>query len=513
MSFTETPLKTSKKSWMEEALAEAYQEAKRLAREKKNREANRAKYADFQAKYRDDFAGFVRECISWGKDEGPSDYQEEIAEKISEVDRVSARGPHGLGKTALMAMAVLWFALTRDGTKDKDWKVVTTASAWRQLEKYLWPEIHKWARRLNWEKIGRPPFHRDELLTQKLKLKTGEAFAVASDDPGLIEGAHADEILYIFDESKSVLPATFDAAEGALGTEGAKAIAFSTPGEPSGRFYEIQSRKAGYEDWWVRHVKKDEVIAAGRMTEKWAEARRRQWGEKSSVYLNRVEGKFASADEESVISLALVEKAIERWYEKQDQEYWGDFVTVGVDVARTGQDQTAYALRFGNSIKEIRVTNQEDTMQTSGKTKGIMSRYDGEAIVDTIGIGAGVFDRLREQGLPVVAFTASAKTRFTDMSGEYGFANVRSAAWWNLREMLDDDDLGIALPDIDELIGDLTTPKWRVNSGARISVESKDDIKKRIGRSTNLGDSVIQAFWDGMQATEYGENPLEGYRG
>lgn len=498
---------------MEQALQEAYQEAKRITREKQARQANQAVYSNFQAKYYADFAGFIQDCIDWGEGEGPTNYQNEIATKIATVNRVSARGPHGLGKTALMAMAVLWFALTRDGDKKQDWKVVTTASAWRQLIKYLWPEIHKWARRLKWEMIGRPPFHRDELLTLTLKLKTGSAFAVASDDPGLIEGAHADQILYIFDESKSVAPATFDAAEGALGTDGAKAIAFSTPGEPSGRFYDIQSRKAGYQDWWVRHVKKDEVIAAGRMVAKWAEDRRKQWGEKSSVYLNRVEGEFAAADEESVIPLALVEKAIERWYALENVEYWGDFVTVGVDVARTGEDVTAYALRFANRIKEIRITNQEDTMQTAGKTKGIMTRYDGEAIIDTIGIGAGVFDRLREQGLPVVAFTASARTKFMDKSGEYGFVNVRSAAWWNLREMLEDDSLELALPDIDELIGDLTTPKWRVSSGARIAVESKEEIKKRIGRSTNHGDAVVQAFWEGMQGTEYGENILSGYRG
>jgi hypothetical protein len=55
--------------------------------------------------------------------------------------RVAARGPHGLGKTTLASWVVIWFALTRDGD---DWKVITTASAWRQLEKFLWPEIHKW---------------------------------------------------------------------------------------------------------------------------------------------------------------------------------------------------------------------------------------------------------------------------------------------------------------------------------------------------------------------------------
>ena len=57
---------------------------------------------------------------------------------------------------------------------------------------------------------------RTELLALKMRLRHGEAFAAASDKPELIEGAHADSVLYIFDESKSIIPQTFDAAEGAF---------------------------------------------------------------------------------------------------------------------------------------------------------------------------------------------------------------------------------------------------------------------------------------------------------
>ena len=484
------------------------QEAKQKAAQ-----ANNAKYARFQKRYFNNLAGFVKDCIYWKKGTGPTPYQHEILSEIGTRTRVSVRGPHGLGKTMMMAAIVLWFALTRDG---KDWKVVTTASAWRQLEKYLWPEIHKWARALNWAKIGRAPFGADEIFTLKLRLRTGEAFAVASDNPALIEGAHADNILYIFDESKSIIPKTFDAAEGALTTPGAMAIAMSTPGEPNGRFYEIQSRAKGYEDWWCRHVKKEEVISAGRMTQIWADNRRNQWGAESAVYLNRVEGMFAASDEDSVIPLYLVERAIERWRIIEESGSWGPAKALGVDVARSGSNDTVIAVRHGLAVKELRKSSHKDTMQTAGAVSGIMKKHDIPALVDTVGLGAGVFDRLRELGLDAVAFTASARTRFMDKSGEYGFADVRSAAWWNLREMLESEE--IALPPTnsageENMIGDLTAPKWRIMSGAKIRVESKDDIAKRLGRSTDDGDAVVQVFWDGMQVAEYGDNPLSGYRG
>ncbi len=409
------------------------------------------------------------------------------------------RGPHGLGKTALSAWVILWFVLTRDG--DTDWKVPTTAGSWGQLIHYLWPEIHKWANRLDWQKIGRPAFNNNaELLSLRLKLQTGESFAIASDRAELIEGAHASSILYIYDESKAIGDATFDAAEGAFAapdTGEAYALACSTPGEPVGRFYEIHARKPGYEDWWARHVTKEEAIAAGRISREWCEQRKRQWGEKSAVYQNRVEGEFAASEEDGVIPLGWVEAANDRWQDWQKSgESAGAFTCVGVDVARTGQDKTVLALRFGNTITELRKYSHQDTMATTGYVKGVLDKHGGRAIVDVIGWGAGVVDRLREQGAQVVAFNAGEHSDAQDRTGELGFVNKRSAAWWQLREMLDPvSGEGLAIPPDDELTGDLTAPKWRVQSGGKIAIESKEDIKKRISRSTDCGDAVVQAFY------------------
>lgn len=423
---------------------------------------------------------------------------------LEENSRLSIRGPHGLGKTALVSWLTLWFALTNDGYTD--WKIPITASAWRQLTKFAWPEIHKWARRLNWGVIGREPFRpRFELMELNLKLKTGEAFAMASDNPELIEGAHASRLLYIFDESKAIPDGTWDSAEGAFSTGDAKWLSVSTPGDTSGRFYMIQDRKAGFESWAVRAVTRDEVLAAGRMEQKWVDAMKSQWGEKSAVFIQRVDGNFAADEENSVIPLAWVEAAIARWEVWHDQhiEPEDDFTCVGVDVARSGDDSTALALRFGVLISKLQLHHLEDTMVTTGRVVSILNKYKGKAIVDVVGVGAGVVDRLREMKYPVVSFSAGMATDFMDQSGEWGFTNVRSAAWWHMRELLDPDNgWDIMLPPDDrhdpksKLLSDLTTPRYKIMSKGKIQVESKDDIKKRIGRSTDCGDAVIQAFWD-----------------
>lgn len=458
----------------------------------------------FQARYRHDPVAFIHDCVRWRDDERPTAYQDEIIADLHTYGRETVRGPHGLGKTMLAALAIHHFALTRDGD---DWKVPITASAWRQLTHFLFPELHKWARRLRWDIIGRPPYDpRTELLRQSLKLRTGEAFAVASSDPALIEGAHADHLLYVFDEAKAIPAELFDAAEGAFSGAGGEttreafALAISTPGEPQGRFYDLHARKPGFEDWHTRHVTLAEAMAAGRISAEWAEQRARQWGVTSAVYINRVAGEFAASDEDGLIPLAWVEAANERWAAWKDAgSQRGALTCVGVDVSDAGGDRTVLALRHDDVIAELRFSSKEETMATTGRVAGVLTAHErAYAVVDVIGIGAGVVSRLREM-FPktgrIEAFNASERSDAKDRSGELGFANKRAAAWWNLRELLDPAaGATIALPPDDTLTGDLTAAHWRVQSGGKILIESKDEIRGRIGRSTDAGDAVVQAF-------------------
>lgn len=263
----------------------------------------------------------MEECIRWPKGWCATDYQLDSLSKVYTHRRVAIRGPHGLGKTTMAAWLIWWFCLTRDGY---DWKTLTTASSWRQLVVYLWPEVHKWGPYLDWERIGRPPLKEGaELFTMRIKLRTGEANAIASNKHQKLEGAHAEHLLFVFDEAKAIPVPTWDAMEGAFSGAGkdtgreAFVFAMSTPEEESGRFYEIHDRKLGLEDWEPIYIKKEHLVAWGRMSEEWAEQRRRLWGETSAVYKNRILGEFASSAGDGVITLSWVNAAIERWKEQQ----------------------------------------------------------------------------------------------------------------------------------------------------------------------------------------------------
>ena len=335
-----------------------------------------------------------------------------------------------------------------------------------------------------------------------------EMFAMASDNFQLIEGAHATVMMYIFDEAKAIPVGMWDAAEGAFSTQDLvtsgvtqfiRAFAISTPGDPVGRFYDIHMRKPGYEDWKVRHVTIDEAIAAGRISYKWVKQREKQWGRTSSVFQNRVLGEFADNSEEGVIPLSWVDAAMRRYveWEKAGKPSLEGVRTVGVDTARMGEDKTVLAIREASTICNIHVYSKLPTTATAGYVKTLSVGSDIHIETDG-GLGAAVYDMLREQKVPkLYPITVGGKTLRTDKSGELRFQNVRSAMWWNMRERLDPDssEEPVMLPPNDILRNDLVTPKWEMMSNGTVKLESKDEIRKRLGRSTDYGDAVCLAFW------------------
>lgn len=466
--------------------------------------ATASRYQLNQLRYEQDPVGWVKAFVRFPPGEELAPYQEDILRGLVRHSRATVRAPHGSGKSGLSALAILWFATTRDGM---DWKAVTTASLWRQLTKYLWPEVHKWVRHIDWDKLGmQRPRENRELLALSLKLGTGEAFAVASDQPWGIEGAHADHLLYLFDESKAIPAATWDAAEGAFSGAGsdtgreALALAVSTPGVGPSRFRDIHERKPGYDDWWVRRVTLEEAVAAGRVSREWAEQRREQWGEGSLMYTTRVLGEFADQDEAGVIPIEWIQAAIERWEQRRDAGELDLAPTiVSVDVADGGADDSIIARIAGPNVLGLETVRQEkagETMRVAGRVKALADAHGAASVVDSIGVGAGVVSRLREQGVQVTAFNASERSTATDRSREIQFLNLRAEAWWMMREALDPEHGdGLALPPDDLLVGELAAPRWDLTSSGRVKVESKDDVRKRLGRSTDRADPVVMGFW------------------
>jgi hypothetical protein len=126
-------------------------------------------------------------------------------------------------------------------------------------------------------------------------------------------------------------------------------------------------------------------------------------------------------------------RALETWKAASDDASPVDVVSV--DVARSGADASVLALRAGNVVTELRrYPRTSDTMAVVGRVVNVLDANEScRAVVDVIGMGGPVLDRLREMGYKrAVGFNASASTSRKDRSGELAFLNLRAASWWAL---------------------------------------------------------------------------------
>jgi hypothetical protein len=372
-----------------------------------------------------------------------------------------------------------------------------------------------------------PVNERTELQKLTLTLETGEAAAVASTNAGYIEGAHADALAFAYDEAKLIPASTFDSSNGAFAGAGidgreALAVAASTPGEPLGRFYDICAGAPGLRTWKRYRITLEAAVRAGRVSNEWVEEMRALWGEESPLFKNKVEGEFAAQGADNVIPLAWVEEANLRFddYCKRtesglitpevDPYKLPPLRSIGADVGDGGGAETVLAPLYADRDVEIIanidgwVAKPKDQVNTARKIKAL---YDGArddrhedavSIVDANGNGAGVYSILEDESYPAIAFVGGEGTDITDASGKVGFRNLRTLAYWHLRERLNPEQKGgskVALPRNAKLTRDLTTPKYKEIAGGKYALETKEDIAKRQdGESTDYGDAVTQAF-------------------
>lgn len=301
------------------------------------------------------------------------------------------------------------------------------------------------------------------------------------ENPDAFQGFHAKNLLFVVDEASGVPDKIFEVGEGAMSTPGAKTIMTGNPTNTAGYFYDAFHKMSDF--WWGRRVSCLDV-EADYANPKYADRIAAKWGADSNVYRVRVLGEFPSENDDSVIPYYLVEAAKNR-----DVDPVHTIMPVwGLDVARFGTDKTALCKRKGNVILEpIKTWRKRDTMEVAGL---ILNEYEdtksdempSEILVDVIGVGAGVVDRMRELGLPVRGINVGESP-----SGRDRFMRLRDELWWRGREWFERQD--VKIPEDEELIGQLTSIGYEVSSTGKLKVWSKDKLKEMGRDSPDLADA------------------------
>jgi phage terminase large subunit len=429
-------------------------------------------FEEFVAEYRDDPVKFVVEVLG----AKPLPYQAEFLQAIADGERkMSVRSGHGTGKSTSASWAMLWYVLLRFPNK-----VVVTAPTSGQLFDALFAELKRW--------INELPKQLQPMLTVKsdrveLAAAPSEAFISArtsrAETPEALAGVHSENVLLVVDEASGVPEKVFEAAAGSMSGHSATTILLSNPTRSSGTFFESQTRLAG--SWWTRRWS---CVDSPLVSEEFVDEMRLRYGEESNAFRIRVLGEFPNADDSAIIPFHLIESAM-----KRDIEVTPDMKPVwAIDPARFGSDRTAFCKRVGNVVTEIKSWQGVDLMGTVGRVMAEyealpMSQRPSEILVDSIGLGGGVVDRLRELGAPVRGVNVSEAPSLGQT-----YNNLRTELWFKTKAWLE--DRSCKLPHNEDLIADLAGIQYSFASSGKMQAESKDSMKRRGLKSPDLADAL-----------------------
>lgn len=433
------------------------------------------------ARWRGEPISFVREVLG----AEPAGWQGDTLRALVTDDRIAVRSGHGVGKSTLLSWVALWRSVCFYRAK-----TIITANSQPQLKDVIWPEIQQWLGALpkglrdEFEVTAEKLFRKKDPENNFTTIRTAR-----KEVPEALQGFHSDHQLVVVDEASGVDEAIFQLLNGAMTGSDAKMLLAGNPTRLNNYFYHAFHKNRDH--WWTRRVSTLEVFEEGH---KWAgggkkvaETYAREYGEESDVYAVRVLGDFPGGEEKAVIPLKWVEDALER-----DVDGTGDVIW-GLDVARFGDDRTALAKRRGNVLLEpVQSWRHKDTMQVAAL---VGQEWDACHVsdrpiwicVDSVGVGAGVVDRLREDGFPVKEVNAGESA--TD---DRKFMRRRDELWWEGRRWFQAQDCKI--PDDEQLIEELTTVMYDYTSTHKVKVEGKSELKERRLKSPDLADAFLATF-------------------
>jgi hypothetical protein len=300
--------------------------------------------------------------------------------------------------------------------------------------------------------------------------------------------------MLVADEASGVPEQVFEAAAGSMSGHNAVTLLLGNPVRSSGFFYDTHTRLA--QEWTTFQVACSD---SPRVSQEYINEMAMRYGEDSNVYRIRVIGEFPRGDDDTVIPMDLLESALHRDVaaSKSAPMVWG------LDVARFGSDRSALCKRQGNVVTEsIRTWKNLDLMQLTGAVVAEFnvlspSEQPREILVDSIGLGAGVVDRLRELGLPARGINVSESPA---MGGTY--RNLKAELWYKAKAWLEARDCKLAKDEV--LISELATVRYTFTSNGKIAIEGKDEIKKRGLPSPDKADAFVLTFASDAVAGMFG---------
>jgi len=436
--------------------------------------------------------GFVQYIFPWGKKgspleayKGPDKWQRDYLiqvgkEMLSQGDeytiQYSTASGHGVGKSTLTSWIILWFISVNPHCAGN-----VTSNTWSQLSTKTWRELALWKdRALNsdwFEMTTGRIFHKEHKDTWGVNAlsnseKNSESFA----------GLHnTSATLILFDEASAIPDVIWEVCEGALTDPRIQWHTFGNPTRNTGRFKECWGKFQ--ERWSTRQIdSRDAMMTDKKKIAEWAE----DYGEDSDFMRVRVRGVFPRAASDQLISEEIIDRAASNTVEPKD--YINYPKILGVDVSRGGIDDSVIVMRQGPRLQILGIYQLKDLMELAGK---VVEQFNTERAshiyIDSTGLGAGIYDRLNQLGVPVTGVSFGTKPIDKRM-----YANTRAEIWNRMKEWLGQE---ADIPYNQKLIQELKQQTYGYTESLAIQLESKKAMKGRGLDSPDIADAIATTFY------------------
>lgn len=441
-------------------------------------------------RWREDPVAFVREVLG----AEPDPWQAEILREFPKNRRLAMKASKGVGKTTILAWLCWNFLATRLHTK-----VVATSITGDNLSDGLWSEMAKWqhapeakhgtflkeAFQWNKQRIS----SKDHPETWFMSARTWPRGSDTRAQADTLAGLHADNIMFVLDESGGIPDAVMAAAEAALSNDmfkntDAKIVQAGNPTHLSGPLYRACSSEKHL--WYVVEISSDpdNPMRAPRVSKKWAQEQIDKYGRDNPWVLVNVFGQFPPNSLNSLLGVDEVNKAMGKHLGENQFEFAQK--RLGVDVARFGSDFSVIFPRQG--LASFKPTEMRNARSNDIAARVIMAKEkwgsEVEFVDGTGGYGSGVIDSMIQSGY------SPHEIQFSGKAIDSRYYNKRAEMWFMMAEWI---KRGGALPNVPELVAELTEPTYTFKNG-KFLLEPKDRIKERIGRSCDHADALALTF-------------------
>lgn len=374
--------------------------------------------------------------------------------------------------------------------------LVSTAPTGPQVKALLWRDIQSMHTR--GKLPGRITLDARWLIDERLVgfgRKTANA-ANPEEAMQAFQGVHARWPLVIIDEAGGVPKWLFDAADSIAANTNGRVLAIGNPDDPTSHFAEICKPGSKYNvipisafdtpAFTGEPVSQNllDLLISREYVEELAAL-----GTDSHIYQSKVLGRFPDVSDDSLFPPRFVMRAHEADLPGVDRGGYG------VDVARFGSDKTVMYRNRGGVLRLVKEIAKQDTEETADMVLEAIGAHGTissiPVVVDGVGVGAGVVDKLRRKRVKVQDFNGGSKP--VSRGKHYKFANRRAEVFWLLREGMENGEVDLD-PEDRELAAQLGRIRFWIASGDVVHVERKEDMRKRGVKSPDRADAAAMAF-------------------